>query len=120
MARHRIVAVSKKKVLAKTGGKCAYCGKALTVRTMQRDHVEPLVRFKNVRYSFSGRYGCKYPENHRLDNIVACCCACNKDKGAMDLETWRASLKWFVRPVVFWMERAVVAGNGRANAPERS
>jgi 5-methylcytosine-specific restriction endonuclease McrA len=42
-----------------------------------------------------------------LDNIVAACKKCNTDKGALDLETWRASLKWppLGKPVVFWFER---------------
>ena len=105
--------VSKKKILAKTQGRCAYCGKALTLRTMRRDHVEPIVRFRNVRWTFSGRYGCKHPERHTLANIMAACDKCNTDKGPFDLETWRASLKWLPlgQSVVFYFER--VASNGQ-------
>lgn len=99
--------VSRKKVYAKYGGRCAYCGIALPKYGWDRDHVAPIVRYKGQRYSFSGRYGCKYPENHNIDNIVACCKPCNKDKGSMDLETWRGSLRWlgWQRGIVFWMER---------------
>jgi 5-methylcytosine-specific restriction endonuclease McrA len=96
--------VSKKKVLARFGGKCAYCEVPLTLRTMQRDHVLPIVRWKNVRYSFSGRHGCSHPENHNLENIVAACKKCNLDKGSMDLATWRNSLKW-PKPVIFYFEK---------------
>lgn len=100
--------LSRKKLLARYGGRCAYCGVNLPKYGWQRDHVEPLIRHKGRRYSFSGRYGCKNPEAHRADNIVAACAPCNKDKGAMDLETWRASLRWLgwnTTGVVFWFER---------------
>jgi len=101
--------VSKKRVLAKTGSRCAYCGGALTLRTMQRDHIAPLCRYRNVRWTFSGRFGCKYPANHRLDNIIACCKPCNMSKGSMDLSTWRASLKWpgWKTGIVFYFEKQV-------------
>lgn len=91
--RKRFV-VSRKALYARYGGRCAYCGVPLPKRGWQRDHVQPLVRYKNVRWSFSGRNGCKYPERHRADNIVACCAPCNDSKGAMDLETWRGALRW--------------------------
>lgn len=98
--------ISRKKLYAKYGGRCAYCGTPLG-RSWQRDHVEPLVRFRNVRWTFSGRNGCKNPSAHREDNIVAACTPCNKDKGSMDLETWRASLKWagWRQGIKFWFER---------------
>ena len=80
--------ITRKAVLARTNSRCGYCGKKLT-RGWQRDHVAPLVRFKNVRYSFSGSTGCKFPQNHRIENIVAACRACNKDKSNLDLETYR-------------------------------
>ncbi len=102
-----VIVVSKKKILAKYGGRCAYCGISLPKYGWHRDHVEPLIRFKGVRYSFGGRNGCKNPENHRLDNIVACCEACNRDKSNLDLETWRGSLRWigWQRGVKFWFEK---------------
>lgn len=99
--------VSRKALFAKYGGRCAYCGRPIALRAMHRDHVVPLRRYKGVRYSFSGRHGCVNPEAHNAANIVACCRSCNLDKGALDLATWRASLKWppLGRPVVFWFEK---------------
>lgn len=99
--------VSRKLILAKTNGHCAYCGVPLTLRTMRRDHVAPIIRYRNVRYSFSGRNGCVNPEAHSLDNIVPACDGCNRSKGPMDLETWRGSLRWpgWRNGIVFWFER---------------
>jgi 5-methylcytosine-specific restriction endonuclease McrA len=98
--------VSRKKIAAKFGNRCAYCGQPLK-RNWCREHVKPIVRFRNVRWSFSGRHGCKYPENHTLDNIVPACKECNDSKSSLDIETWRASLKWLPlgQPVIFWFER---------------
>jgi 5-methylcytosine-specific restriction endonuclease McrA len=69
---------------------------------MQRDHIVPLIRFKNVRWSFSGATGCKYPQNHRIENVVAACRACNKAKSNLDLEIWRGC---FEPGHVFYFEK---------------
>jgi 5-methylcytosine-specific restriction endonuclease McrA len=97
---------SRKSLFAKYGGRCAYCGKPLP-KNFHRDHKEPIIRFKNVRYTFSGRNGCKHPANHKADNLVAACAHCNLDKGNMDLATWRGSLRWlgWQNGIVFWFER---------------
>ncbi len=96
--------VTRKALWAKTQGRCAYCGKPLPRRGWHRDHVEPLVRYKGARWSFSGANGCVNPAAHRAANIVAACQKCNLDKGSKTLEAWRASLLW-ARPVVFYFER---------------
>jgi len=99
--------VSRKKLLEKQGSKCAYCGRSITLRTMHRDHVIPIRRYKGVRYSFSGRHGCVNPGAHNADNIVAACKDCNMSKGALDVETWRASLRWLPlgKPIIFHFEK---------------
>ncbi len=99
--------VSRKALLAKYDGRCAYCGKRLPPHGWHRDHIEPLLRYRDARYSFSGRNGCKHPERHEETNIVAACATCNKDKGSMDLETWRGALRWlgWRNGIVFWFER---------------
>ena len=81
--------MSRKVVLAKTAGHCGYCGRDLRNICWDREHIKPLIRFRNVRYSFSGSTGCKFPANHCIENILAVCRQCNKLKGAMDLETYR-------------------------------
>ena len=94
--------ILRRQVLERTGGKCAYCGTPLKGTRWQRDHIAPLVRFKNVRYSFSGVTGCKYPQNHQIENVVAACRACNKAKSNLDLETWRGC---FEPGHVFYFEK---------------
>ena len=94
--------ITRRQVLKRTKGRCGYCGRRLTLRTMQRDHIVPLIRFKNVRWSFSGATGCKYPQNHRIENVVAACRACNKAKSNLDLEIWRGC---FEPGHVFYFEK---------------
>ena len=54
----------KEYILSKTGGKCAHCGKPLTISTMQKDH--------SIPWSKGG------PSN--VENIVPLCEECNTDK----------------------------------------
>jgi 5-methylcytosine-specific restriction endonuclease McrA len=97
---------SRKAIAAKTNGCCAYCG-TLLKPGWQRDHRVPLIRYRGVKWSFGGYHGCKNPEAHTFENIFAACRVCNKDKGALDVETWRASLKWpgWQKGVVFYFEK---------------
>jgi 5-methylcytosine-specific restriction endonuclease McrA len=62
-------------ILATAGYRCTYCGVALDVRSGSRDgldHVSPRTP-RNLR---------------RRENLVACCGACNRAKGASDLVAW--------------------------------
>lgn len=54
----------KERVLRKTGGRCAYCGRKLTIETMTIDHVRPKSK---------GGY-------NRTKNYLPACEACNRDK----------------------------------------
>ena len=53
---------------------CTYCRMPLGL-DCEIDHAEPLTR---------GRRAC------RLDNLVVCCASCNRIKGMLDAETFRA------------------------------
>lgn len=61
-------------VLVRAAGHCAYCGVALTLKTMTLDHMHPVAR--------GG------PPD--LDNIVAACAACNTQKSAQPVEQFCA------------------------------
>lgn len=60
----------KEYILSKTGGKCAHCGKKLTVKTMQKDH--------SIPWSKGGM--------SNVENIVPLCPKCNSEKADAVLE----------------------------------
>lgn len=74
--------VEKKEVLQKSKGRCAHCGKKITVGkdgTFSLDHVIPL--------SKGG--------SNDVSNLVGLCDACNKEKGdrIVDIDTWYKFVK---------------------------
>lgn len=64
-------------IRAKTGGRCSYCGVALSKQEGTRDHMVP--RFKHGPST--------------VENLWLCCKTCNQRKAALDLEEFRA-LYW--------------------------
>ena len=60
----------KEYILSKTGGRCAHCGKKLTIKTMEKDH--------SIPWSKGG------PSD--VENIVPLCRECNKEKADRVLE----------------------------------
>ena len=68
-------------VYYKYDGHCAYCGKKLTTKEFQVDHLIPVQR---------ERFG-KYTEDQleRFDNYMPTCRRCNHYKRAHSLETFR-------------------------------
>lgn len=67
----------RRKVYAKFGGHCAYCGNEITLKEMQVDHV------KSIRKGGTDDY----------DNLFPSCRSCNHYKRSMDLEGFREYLK---------------------------
>ncbi len=63
--------INKKDIIAKTKGKCAYCGKKR--RKMHMDHIIPI--------SKGGR--------HIIDNLILACAKCNLSKHAKLLKDWK-------------------------------
>ena len=68
----------RQKVYQKYGGHCAYCGKQLSMKEMTVDHVKPL--------SHGG--------SDDINNLRACCFACNVTKGQGSLRFLRLALAW--------------------------
>jgi 5-methylcytosine-specific restriction endonuclease McrA len=68
-------------VYLKYDGHCAYCGKKLTAKEFQVDHLVPVQR---------ERFG-KYSEDQieRFENYIPSCRVCNHYKRAHSLETFR-------------------------------
>jgi 5-methylcytosine-specific restriction endonuclease McrA len=78
--------INREEVYSKCGGHCAYCGKKITIKKMQVDHIEPhwhtltedqAIRAKVVKGS------------HDLDNLNPSCARCNKWKSTYNLEQFR-------------------------------
>ena len=73
---------SREYILAKTNGRCAYCGVELNGK-FQVDHLEPQRPWN------------KHPEGFDVNhssNLFAACASCNNYKSAYPLEHWRKML----------------------------
>ncbi|WP_273867540.1 HNH endonuclease [Serratia odorifera] len=84
-------AIKKSKVLAKTGGRCAYCGALLSSESLTIDHV------------ISKHRG----GDNSVSNLLACCRSCNTAKGAKTMEQWRRfyAIKLVTGKTIFGQEQ---------------
>lgn len=84
----------RKQVFEKCGGRCAYCGDEITLKTMQKDHIIP-------KRNFTEHYYCPVLEkvtkiDYDVDdirNLTPSCRVCNNFKTAMSLEEFRRELE---------------------------
>lgn len=74
--RKRLSATERKKVFDMYGGRCAYCGAAVTFRGMQADHKVPL--------HIGGE--------DTIENMLPACRSCNHYKHTLDIEGFREYL----------------------------
>lgn len=80
--------ISKKvrlQVYDKYDGHCAYCGKKITYKEMQLDHLIPRQRERFGKYSEE--------EIENFDNYMPACRRCNHYKRAHSLETFRTMIE---------------------------
>lgn len=75
--------IDRGKVYDKYAGHCAYCGREITMKQMQVDHMWP---------KFSAH---QQPDldNDRFDNLMPVCQKCNIVKRSWKLEEWRNELQ---------------------------
>jgi len=71
---------------SKCGGHCAYCGKEITIKQMQIDHIEP--RWHTISENDAIRYKIKKGSND-IENLNPSCSRCNKWKSTHSLESFR-------------------------------
>lgn len=74
----------RERILAKSGGKCWYCGCDLSGSIWHADHFHPIVRY--------GDGVCAYPELDTEINLVPACAPCNKYKTSFSIEELRKQI----------------------------
>ena len=77
-------------VLAKYRGRCAYCGKIISLQTMQVDHIVPIRR--NEPDWLLDKMDIKRGEDD-ISNYNPSCRSCNFRKGTFSVEQFREQLK---------------------------
>ena len=65
--------INREHLHAKYGGRCGYCGKEISVKNMQVDHIEPQV----------------YGGTDELSNLMPACRDCNNYKNCWTIEQFR-------------------------------
>ncbi|EOR7867415.1 HNH endonuclease [Escherichia coli] len=86
----------------KFGGRCAYCGCALSAKRWHADHVEPVYRKLEIdeKARAIGKWKLKptgevfRPENDTLDNLFPACAPCNLFKSVFDIEEFRRQISY--------------------------
>ena len=85
MKHKRIPKRQREAVFNKYGGRCAYCGCELTLRTMQVDHIKAV-------YTSSLENDGVETQDDNLENLNPSCRRCNFYKGTLDIEQFRKKI----------------------------
>lgn len=80
----------REKVLLKYDGHCAYCGKGITYKELQVDHIE--AHWHNYTEEQCVKYGLKKGADN-IENMNPACRRCNLWKGTMNIETFRKEIQ---------------------------
>ena len=86
MKHKKISKQQREAVFNKYGGRCAYCGCELTLRTMQVDHIKAV-------YISSLESNNVETQDDSFDNLNPSCRQCNFYKGTLDIEQFRNKIK---------------------------
>jgi 5-methylcytosine-specific restriction endonuclease McrA len=78
--------INRQEVYNKCSGHCAYCGKEITIKEMQVDHIHP--HWHTLNEQEASRSGLT-KGSHDIDNLNPSCARCNKWKSTYSLETFR-------------------------------
>jgi len=83
--RRVITKPERKAIYDKCGGHCAYCGKEITIKDMQADHVIPM--------EFYEAYKAIGQDIDSIENMLPACRSCNNYKSSLMLEKFRAAIE---------------------------
>ena len=78
--------INREEVYNKCGGHCAYCGKVITIKEMQVDHIEP--HWHTLSEQEARKSGIN-KGSHDFDNLNPSCARCNKWKSTYSVEHFR-------------------------------
>jgi 5-methylcytosine-specific restriction endonuclease McrA len=123
--------INRQEIYNKCNGHCAYCGKEITIKQMQIDHIEP--HWHTMTKEEAQRFNIK-KGSHEMNNLNPSCARCNKWKSTYSLEQFRGVVQRSIdrmerdtpnfrlakdyglititnQPVVFYFERGVKTPN---------
>jgi 5-methylcytosine-specific restriction endonuclease McrA len=78
--------INRQEVYNKCSGHCAYCGKEITIKEMQVDHIQPHWHTLTEQQATKAKIT---KGSHDIDNLNPSCSRCNKWKSTYSLETFR-------------------------------
>lgn len=81
--------INRQEVHNKCKGHCGYCGKEITLKEMQVDHIKPKWLLKDNQY----KNVMSFEEIHSYGNLMPACRSCNHYKREKDLEGFRTFMK---------------------------
>jgi len=85
--RRKLSKAERKTIYDKCGGHCAYCGREITIRQMQADHVIPM--------EFYDSYKSLGTDIDDVWNMLPTCRSCNNYKSTLTLDKFRAAIgRW--------------------------
>jgi len=93
MARKKIKKEVRKKIWAKYGFRCAYCGENIAYQDMQIDHIIPHRNFTNIKKELNKK---KKVIDYGIDsykNLNPACRVCNHWKGVWSIEEFRHEIQ---------------------------
>ena len=82
--------VQRTDIYRKYGGRCAYCGRIISLEDMQIDHLVP--KYRTLSDADLRELG-KQRGSDDIDNLMPACRPCNYRKGALSLEDFRNALQ---------------------------
>jgi 5-methylcytosine-specific restriction endonuclease McrA len=78
--------INREQILLKYDSHCAYCGKEITLKEMQIDHIEP--HWHTLTEKQANKSKIK-KGTHNIDNLNPSCTRCNKWKSTYSIEQFR-------------------------------
>lgn len=78
--------INREEVYNKCGGHCGYCGKEITIKQMQVDHMKPL--YRNDKVTTLEVWGVERGTDD-FENLLPTCSRCNKWKSTYSVENFR-------------------------------